>query len=100
MKQLDTIRWNLYCIEGWETANLTITKLFNKELKKLKLTENSERTLVLDAAKTLWKNMIAHFKKPIFTTFGTTDSDVEMALREAIQKTLNIWIDEGITCEL
>ncbi len=99
MKQLDTICWNLYCIEGWEMANLKLTTLFNTELQKINLPENSERTLFWDAARTLWKNMMTHFKKPEFERFGTGDSDVGMALRETLQKTFGIWLDEHLTSQ-
>ena len=99
MKHLDTIRWNLYCLEGWEMANLKLTTLFNKELQNIHLPENSEPTQVWDAAKILWQKMINHFKTPDFAPFGTSDSDVEMALREAIKQTLGVWLDEHITCQ-
>ena len=100
MKPLDTINWNLYCIEGWEMANLELTTLFNKALQKISLHDNGERTQVWEAAKMIWKKMINHFKQPEFLRFGTGDSDVEMALREAIQKTLGIWLDYDTTCQL
>ena len=100
MKPIDAINWNLYCIKDWELSNLKLTELFNQELQQINLVKNSGRDLHWKTAKTLWKNMIAHFKQPEFKPFGTQDSDAKMALREAIEKTLGIWLDEHLTSQL
>ena len=100
MKPLNTHRWNLSCIEGWEMTNLKLTHLFNDEIEKINNTNNDDPSQVWDIAKLLWQTMISHFKQAELTPFGTSDSDVEMALREAINKSLGVWPNEHITCQL